>query len=85
MFGIDLRAVGWGQSHSASLRIVAVNNPIVYSNNPLAEGDLVGREVDLPPPLLERMEFLDPDCVSRGILPWGYLLVPGGRDLMARP
>ena len=51
MFGIDLRAVGWGQSHSASLRIVAVNNPIVYSNNPLAEGDLVGREVDLPPPL----------------------------------
>ena len=47
---IDLRAVGWGQSHSASLRIVAVNNPIVYSNNPLAEGDLVGREVDLLPP-----------------------------------
>ena len=46
---IDLRAVGWGQSHSASLRIVAVNNPIVYSNNPLAEGDLVGREVDLLP------------------------------------
>ena len=47
---IDRRAVGWGQSHSASLRIVAVNNPIVYSNNPLAEGDLVGREVDLLPP-----------------------------------